>query len=346
MSDELKLVEIPSTPLVKRGIIARAATVPVEVMPVAMDRSEAVACLEEVRGHLRDAKWRLLEFYERDGWQALGYASFKECAAAELNASASSNYCYDVLSAARVERNLRAAMPEVVAHYQLPVSQALVLAPLEPEQQVAAYDLARRVAGVGKLTERLVLQAARDVAPGALRAGLKRGRDNPNPSQERYTPKRLVDLYVRVLGEIDLDPCCNPGEPNVPARNHFRREDDGLSHDWGGKIYGNFPYNDPGGPRLLQWVRHLQLQRDVTEWICLVPAYTDTIWWHELCKDFPLICLHRGRIHFLDEQMEPQTDTPFPSASIYQGPNPEVFYDALFSEGLMVQQVNEELITR
>ena len=339
MGDVVKMMEFPPTAKGGNG----SGVVPVEVMPVAMDRSEAAACLEEVRGHLRDAKWRLLEFYERDGWQALGYASFKECAAAELNASASSNYCYDVLSAARVERNLRAAMPEVVAHYQLPVSQALALAPLEPEQQVAAYDLARRVAGTQTLTERLVLQAVRDVAPE-----LAKGKrlDNPAATQEHYTPPFIWERVQIVFGgQIDLDPCCNPGQPNVPAAEYFRKEDDGLTHDWMGKVYCNFPYSDKATP-MLQWVRHLRLQREVTESICLVPAYTDTKWWHELCDGFPLICLMEGRLRFLGPDGELQDSARFPSALVYQGPNPERFYDAFLGAGLVVQQINEELIAR
>jgi len=79
-------------------------------------------------------------------------------------------------------------------------------------------------------------------------------------------------------GEIDLDPCSNSHEePNVPAKTHFTREDDGLAQDWHGRVYMNPPY----GYEIAEWVDRLCQQYEqgsVIEAITLVPARTDTAW--------------------------------------------------------------------
>ncbi len=72
--------------------------------PIPMKKKEARATITQVRCHLRDARLLLLDLYERRGWQALGYASWRECCAAEFGVSVS--HLYRLLQAARVERDL------------------------------------------------------------------------------------------------------------------------------------------------------------------------------------------------------------------------------------------------
>lgn len=62
-----------------------------------------------------------------------------------------------------------------------------------------------------------------------------------NTTDEWYTPKEIIES----LGEFDLDPCA----PVVPlwstAKNHFTKEDDGLSREWFGRVWLNPPYSRP-----------------------------------------------------------------------------------------------------
>lgn len=56
-------------------------------------------------------------------------------------------------------------------------------------------------------------------------------------SDEWYTPPYII----KALGEFDLDPCAARGR--VTAKNHFYKEDDGLSRDWDGRVWLNPPYS-------------------------------------------------------------------------------------------------------
>ena len=65
-------------------------------------------------------------------------------------------------------------------------------------------------------------------------------------SAEWHTPRRIIDCVLKVMGEIDLDPCSNAKgrEANVPARVHFTKHDDGLAQTWRGRVYMNPPYGE------------------------------------------------------------------------------------------------------
>lgn len=131
---------------------------------------------------------------------------------------------------------------------------------------------------------------------------------------EHYTPHALLDAVVACLGAIDLDPCSNDGLPNVPAAQHYTREQNGLALPWNGRIYMNPPY----GREIEEWVtklvaEHRRPEGGVTEAIALVPARTDTQWFIEL-RDFTC-CFVTGRLTFIGNN----DPAPFPSAVFYLG---------------------------
>lgn len=128
---------------------------------------------------------------------------------------------------------------------------------------------------------------------------------------EWTTPAGILEVVVRVLGEIDLDPCADAGH-NVPALRHFTQEDDGLGRYWRGRVFMNPPYGGVIG----EWVQHLcyeYREGRTTEAIALVPARTDTRWFG-LLADFPK-CFVRGRLKFGGGE----TSAPFPSVVVYLG---------------------------
>lgn len=134
-------------------------------------------------------------------------------------------------------------------------------------------------------------------------------------SDEWLTPGHIIDRVLKVLGEIDLDPCSNSKEdPNVPARHHFTREDDGLARPWYGRVYMNPPY----GNEISDWVKHLHGQHqtgNVAEAIALVPSRTDTRWFRVL-REYPR-CFIWGRLKFSRHR----NSAPFPSMTVYLGNN-------------------------
>ncbi len=76
---------------------------------------------------------------------------------------------------------------------------------------------------------------------------------------------------------FDLDVCAT-GE-NAKCDRFFTREDDGLAQAWTGRVWMNPPY----GRMIGEWMRKAWESSQTTAElvVCLVPARTDTRWWHE-----------------------------------------------------------------
>lgn len=145
-------------------------------------------------------------------------------------------------------------------------------------------------------------------------------------SSEWTTPQLIIDKTIQLLGEIDLDPCSNPDFPNVPAKNHFRKEDDAFSKEWYGKIYMNPPY----GSEIKNWINYLCEQyekNNVKKAIALTPSRTDTRWFRKL-KNHPR-CFIWGRLKFGDSN----NSAPFPSMIVYLGEDPLRFTDIFSNIG-------------
>lgn len=93
------------------------------------------------------------------------------------------------------------------------------------------------------------------------------------------------------------------------ARVHFTPEDDGLSLSWNGTVFVNPPY----GRELPKWVHKARTEAEqgsATTVAALVPARTDTAWWHDHVTGHADVFLLRGRLRFGDGKQS----APFPSA--------------------------------
>jgi phage N-6-adenine-methyltransferase len=127
-------------------------------------------------------------------------------------------------------------------------------------------------------------------------------------SAEWGTPQWLFDQLDAEFA-FDLDPCCTV--ENAKCARHFTASDDGLSQEWTGTVYMNPPY----GRGIDQWMRKAwetwQAGHTV---VCLVPARTDTAWWHDYAAKGDVRFL-RGRLTF-DGIAEKGHNAPFPSAVV------------------------------
>jgi hypothetical protein len=131
-------------------------------------------------------------------------------------------------------------------------------------------------------------------------------------SAEWYTPQKIIEPTVRLLGQIDLDPCSNSRfHPNIPALKHYVQDDDGLNQTWYGRLYLNPPY----GRGIINWIEKLVYHYDtgdLTQAVSLLPARTDTQWF-SLLKPY-VRCFIRGRLRFSQKGA-----APFPSVVVYLG---------------------------
>lgn len=127
---------------------------------------------------------------------------------------------------------------------------------------------------------------------------------------EWSTPGWLFDALAREFA-FTLDPCAT--RENAKCRRFFTCEDDGLSQDWGDEIVF---MNPPYGGVIGQWMRKAyESSRLGATVVCLVPARTDTAWWHHFAMRGEVRLL-RGRLKFGTAR----NSAPFPSAVVILRP--------------------------
>src|SRR6202165_2595510 len=149
-----------------------------------VSRDEARQCVARIAHHLEQARALLLELYEREGWRALGYDSWRTCVVAEF--SQSQTALYRQLTAARVERTISHNGKNGAT---LPVLHALELAPLEPPEQ--------RAIAAGNDVSRLTL--------GQLRAVIRDRQAEQRATRLDNRPL-AVPLHMQ-LSDVDDDTC-------------------------------------------------------------------------------------------------------------------------------------------
>lgn len=123
---------------------------------------------------------------------------------------------------------------------------------------------------------------------------------------EWYTPRDFFDVLNKEFG-FTLDPCCT--HENATCGKHFTEQDNGLSQDWSGDIVF---MNPPYGRTIKQWMKKAyESSLSGATVVCLVPARTDTAWWHDYAMKGEYRLL-RGRLKFGGAK----TNAPFPSAVV------------------------------
>ena len=124
------------------------------------------------------------------------------------------------------------------------------------------------------------------------------------------TPWPLFRELDARFGPFELDVCATAH--NAKCKKFFSPEDDGLNQVWYGVCWMNPPY----GRALPYWmakaVNEIEMER-AERVICLLPARTDTAWWHRYVLPFAAeIHYLRGRIRFEGAE----SSAPFPSAVV------------------------------
>lgn len=121
-------------------------------------------------------------------------------------------------------------------------------------------------------------------------------------TDEHYTPKDIIKAVQRSQGVITLDPCSNSFiNPNVPAENHYTKEDDGLVKPWFGNVFVNPPFSlvseftDKG-------IREMTYHSRVKSVIYLVKTDNRTSWYSRLMDNCDSFCLYRGYARFSDNE--------------------------------------------
>ena len=130
------------------------------------------------------------------------------------------------------------------------------------------------------------------------------------------TPQDFFDRYDRVY-HFNLDAASS--DENAKCEKHFTIKDDGLKQNWAGHtVWLNPPY----GRQIGKWVQKAyeeSLKPDTTV-VCLLPARTDTKWFHDYCTKGEITFV-RGRLKFINRNLPSyredgkfqKSPAPFPS---------------------------------
>ena len=114
------------------------------------------------------------------------------------------------------------------------------------------------------------------------------------------TPQDFFDS-LNCEFHFDLDVCALP--ENAKCEKYYTPEIDGLKQDWSGTVWCNPPY----GRQIGKWVEKAYKANCTV--VMLLPARTDTGWFHDYIYGKAEVRFVRGRLKF----GESKNSAPFPS---------------------------------
>lgn len=123
------------------------------------------------------------------------------------------------------------------------------------------------------------------------------------------TPRPFFDRVNAQFG-FNLDAAASADNALCPC--YFTAEDDALVQEWRGCVWCNPPY----GYGVVRWVKKAYEESERGNLVVmLIPARTETAWWHDYAMKAKEIRLIRGRLMFGSPDAPAHGhNAPFPSA--------------------------------
>lgn len=123
---------------------------------------------------------------------------------------------------------------------------------------------------------------------------------------EWFTPPEYIAAARRVMGDIDLDPAsCERANRIVKAKTFYSLKDDGLAHEWAGRVWMNPPYAADVVEAFCEKFAASVETGAVTQGLVLVNNATETEWFERLVSVSGALMFPRGRVRFLDTKLQP-----------------------------------------
>lgn len=162
------------------------------------------------------------------------------------------------------------------------------------------------------------------------------------------TPPELLDI-IRQLDPhgIGLDPCSN-AYSMVDARVAYTLDTNGLIQSWRGHglVFVNPPHSmspnniepwmEKAYGQFIEVPHDPEYHGERDSLVCLVPAKTDTAWFHDYTTAFRCRCFLRGRPRFWHKGRQTPGPGKFASMVLYHGPNTGLFMHLFCPLGFVV----------
>ena len=132
-------------------------------------------------------------------------------------------------------------------------------------------------------------------------------------TDEWETPQHVFDKLNEEFN-FTLDVCAT--EENAKCKQYFTKETDGLLQQWTpNRCFMNPPY----GRQIKEWIKKAYCASQFGALVvCLIPARTDTRWWHRFVMESSEIRFIKGRLKFGKSKQ----GAPFPSCIVIFKPDP------------------------
>lgn len=128
-------------------------------------------------------------------------------------------------------------------------------------------------------------------------------------TQEWYTPREFLAALAEEFGPFTLDPCATP--ESTAADRFFTKDDDGLAQSWANEtVFLNPPYGYGIGKWIQKAYEEFALHGATV--VALIPAKTETRWWHDYVMLADEIRFIKGRMRFSGSAI----NAPFPSCVV------------------------------
>ena len=146
---------------------------------------------------------------------------------------------------------------------------------------------------------------------------------------EWYTPNLILEIARATLGRIDLDPASShAAQERVKAGRYFDCGDDGLAHQWHGRVWLNPPYARGLIDRFAHKLVEEVYAGHVSAALWLSNNATDTGWFAEVASVAAAMFFPTGRIRFLTATAGEQRTPLQGQVLVYIGPDVVTFAKA------------------
>lgn len=165
---------------------------------------------------------------------------------------------------------------------------------------------------------------------------------NNSGCNEWYTPAEYINIVRKTLKTIDLDPAsCEFANKTVKATQYYSLENDGLKHEWHGRVFMNPPYGTEFIGKFIDKFIIEFRNKHIIEGIVLVNNATETAWFGRLAEEASAIAFPAKRIRFVSATRESYTPLQG-QAFLYFGDWKENFFREFKDIGVLCKVIHNE----